>query len=70
MKWNIKRWLAIGLVSALTVSMVGCTKESSNSSSESGTDTSSNDASGNDTSNNEKVRKPQYYCQYGGCIME
>lgn len=55
MKWNIKRWLAIGLVSALTVSMVGCTKESSNSSSESGTDTSSNDASGNDTSNNEKV---------------
>ena len=31
MKWNIKRWLAIGLVSALTVSMVGCTKESSNS---------------------------------------
>lgn len=52
MKWNIKRWLAIGLVSALTVSMVGCTKESSNSSSESGTDTSSNDASGNDTSNN------------------
>ena len=48
MKWNIKRWLAIGLVSALTVSMVGCTKESSNSSSESGTDTSSNDASGNE----------------------
>ena len=60
MKWNIKRWLAIGLVSALTVSMVGCTKESSNSSSESGTDTSSTDTSSTDTSstdtsNNEKV---------------